>query len=80
MDAWERDLGPSLPLLKDFRAEGISWEQYRTRYFGEMEAKPELIEWVRQKAKEGTVTILCGCKDENRCHRRLLKGLVLKGK
>ena len=44
----------------------------------EIGPKKELLEKVARRAQEGTVTLLCWCKDEARCHRTLLRGLVEK--
>ncbi|MBI2015933.1 MAG: DUF488 family protein, partial [Candidatus Rokubacteria bacterium] len=32
---------------------------------------------VRALARQGPVTLLCGCPDEKRCHRSLLRGYLL---
>ena len=81
VSAWEKELGPSRKLLDDFHA-GIPWAEYRMRYLDEMRAKPDLLgQWAERAARE-TITLLCGCKDESRCHRSLLRdvlGKVQKG-
>lgn len=78
VSAWEKELGPSLELLKAFRSGAADWEQYRKRYLDEVSTKRQILDWVRAKASDGTVTLLCGCQDESHCHRTLLQGLVLK--
>ena len=77
VSAWEKELGPSRKLLDDFHA-GIPWAEYRMRYLDEMRGKPDLIEeWAERAARE-TITLLCGCKDESRCHRSLLREILAK--
>ncbi len=78
VSAWQKELGPSVALLKGFRSGDVNWEEYRKRYIAEFYAKTDLLDWVRAKAREGPVTLLCGCADESRCHRSLLRELVLK--
>ena len=79
VDAWERGLAPTRELLADYRTEAIDWPEYERRYRYEMATRPESIgalDALRQRSANETVTVLCGCKDETRCHRTLLKGLV----
>jgi len=76
VDAWERELAPSEPLRVAFLREGMPWEEYARRYIQEVSPKVELLAQVARRAREGTVTLLCWCKDEAHCHRSLLRGLV----
>lgn len=73
---WQPELGPSRSLLKAFQSGTADWEAYSRAYLREMSSKPDLVEAVRARAVTGTVTLLCSCRDENRCHRTLLKGIV----
>lgn len=75
VDRWLRELGPVVPLLRAFRAGRLTWAQYRRRYragLARPEASLQLAE-VRALARRGAVTLLCGCPDEARCHRSLLR-------
>ncbi|MDA0798049.1 MAG: DUF488 family protein [Chloroflexi bacterium] len=79
VDAWERGLAPTRELLADYRTEAIDWPEYERRYRHEMATRPESIaalDALRQRSANETVTVICGCKDESRCHRTLLKALV----
>lgn len=76
VDAWDKELGPSLELLAGFRQGRVPWAEYVRRYTLEMRGKPEAIRAVAERVRRETVTLLCGCEDENRCHRSLLKRLV----
>lgn len=72
---WLRELGPVKPLLRAFRDGKLTWAQYRRRYLAGLErpeAKADLAT-VRRLAHKGPVTLLCGCADETRCHRALLR-------
>lgn len=82
VDAWERALAPSRELLSALRENTIDWASYATGYRAEMASQPaslNAIEAVRARAADGTVTLMCWCHDENRCHRSLLRDLVLDG-
>ena len=79
VDVWLKELGPVLPLLRAFRGGELTWPQYTERYLAGLE-RPEAQEQlaqVRAVAKDGTVTLFCGCQDETRCHRSLLRAYLL---
>jgi uncharacterized protein YeaO (DUF488 family) len=76
---WLKELGPVPELLRAYLDERISWEQYVPRYLAGLaraEAQTAIAE-VRRRAAAGRVTLLCGCADETRCHRSLLKAHLL---
>jgi uncharacterized protein YeaO (DUF488 family) len=75
-----RRLGPSRDLLQGFKRGEISWDVYKERYLQEMQkedARGE-IRRLANLAQRETVTILCVCKDESKCHRMLLRDLILE--
>ncbi len=76
VEAWEKELGPSAALLRAYRAGRIGWAEFARRYRAEVRGKAELLESVRKLSRRRTVTLLCGCEDESRCHRGLLKKLL----
>jgi len=79
VDIWLKELGPVLPLMRAFRSGQIGWVAYRRRYRHGL-ARPEAqahLAAVRAYAKSGRVTLLCGCPDETRCHRSLLRDYLL---
>jgi uncharacterized protein YeaO (DUF488 family) len=78
VDAWFRELGPELGLMRAFRSGRIGWVEYRRRYLAGLERPEALAQLDRIKAliRKGPVTIFCGCPDERRCHRSLLRSLL----
>jgi len=79
VDLWLKELGPVVPLLRAFRGGRIGWAEYRRRYRAGLE-RPEAREALaeaRALARRGRVTLLCGCPDEARCHRSLLRDYLL---
>jgi uncharacterized protein YeaO (DUF488 family) len=74
---WLKEAGPSLDLLRAFRAGGMDWDEFAARYRSEMAGRPEVLDQLRDLAAAGTVTLMCSCKDEAHCHRTLLKDLLL---
>ena len=79
VDLWLKELGPVVALLRAYRGGTLDWAEYRRRYIAGL-ARPEArdsVARVRTLARAGTVTLLCGCPDEARCHRSLLRTYLL---
>jgi uncharacterized protein YeaO (DUF488 family) len=84
-DARVRELAPTAPLLKYWRANRhveASWETYRTRFLAEMRESAAARQAINDLAEAHTagevITLLCFCPDERRCHRSLVKQLILR--
>ena len=86
-DEWWRDLGPSEMLHAAAYGKGqaaIDFDEYRRRYLAELEENPgraRLRELRTRVAAGERVTLLCSsaCTDETRCHRTILRELLLDG-
>jgi uncharacterized protein YeaO (DUF488 family) len=76
VDEWNRDVAPSVGLLRAFKRGGLPWERYVQGYWKEI--APEAVDALRRRARRGTITLLCGCPDENHCHRGLLRDAIEK--
>ena len=75
VDLWLRDLGADPANIKAWKAGRLEWPEMRRRYLAGLrrpEARAALAR-LRALARLGTVTLLCSCEDETRCHRGLLK-------
>ncbi|MDB4965085.1 MAG: hypothetical protein JWN44_774 [Myxococcales bacterium] len=85
-DAWWKELGPSVELHAAAYGKGqpaIGFDQYSRRYLDEMQAPvaTQKIAWLAKSVARGeALTLLCSsaCTDEARCHRSLLKRLLLE--
>lgn len=86
-DEWWRELGPSEELHAAAYGKGqpaIDFAEYRRRYLAEMDENParaRLRELRARVAAGERVTLLCSsaCTDETRCHRTILRELLLAG-
>ena len=71
-DVWLPDLGPSRELHADFygkRGAPIGWREYRRRYLAEMRERPDVLDEIGGRLRQGeTVTLLCSsaCADAPR--------------
>lgn len=76
---WIIDLAPSKLLLSMYRNGDIDWEGFETLYNKEMDSKTKMtiIKSLRKRSDDGEIiTLLCWEKNDSKCHRRLLKGLI----
>jgi uncharacterized protein YeaO (DUF488 family) len=86
-DEWWRELGPSEALHAAAYGKGqpaIDFAEYRRRYLAEIDENPgraRLRELRARVAAGERVTLLCSsaCTDEARCHRTILRDLLLAG-
>jgi uncharacterized protein YeaO (DUF488 family) len=78
-DLWYKNLGTPVELIRQWKAGGITWPTlvgaYR-KHLRTPEARADLHELV-ELARRGRVTLLCSCPDEARCHRGILRGVLL---
>lgn len=75
---YKRLLAPSRDLLRAFKDGTVAWPEFEARYLEEMRAPDQRgeITALAGLAAEQTVTVMCACIDEARCHRRLLRELI----
>ena len=80
VDEYTTKTAPSRALLREFKHEGLSWEDYVPRYLEEMQAEEaqSAIQRLATMGKSGTMTLMCVCEDEKHCHRSLLRQLILE--
>ncbi len=78
-DEYVRALAPSEELLRSFKDGRIDWWTFRKRYLAEMETAEPQTEIRRLAALAATrpLTLMCVCKEEGRCHRSLLRELMV---
>lgn len=80
VDAWEKDLAPKVEDLRAFLGGELPWGEFRKRYRATVtKAGEEKLAELRERSEGGeTITLLCWCPDEERCHRSLLRELLEK--
>jgi len=81
-DVWFPNLSPSEALLKEASAlnDEHSWKAFKRKFLAEMkvpEAKRDL-DLFAALSHQTNFTIGCYCKDESRCHRSILRELLVK--
>lgn len=66
IDLWLKDLAPSTELRKWFSHDPEKWDEFRKRYWSELEQKGDLLVLLKHRTTEGTVTFVFAASDEER--------------
>lgn len=64
IDLWLKEIAPSPELRMWFGHDPAKWKEFRSRYLAELRGKGEEIDQIREKARDGTVTLVYAAKDE----------------
>jgi uncharacterized protein YeaO (DUF488 family) len=73
LDVWLKDVSPSPELRKWYGHDPSRWKQFQERYWKELQKKQEPIKLLKQKAREGTVTLVYAARDEEHNSALVLK-------
>lgn len=76
VDRWEKELAPSDDLRRWFGHDPGRWQEFRSRYLGELEGKRELVSEIAGMARKQGVTLLFAARDEEHNNAMVLKELV----
>ena len=76
IDLWLKDVAPSPELRKWFGHDPARWEQFQKRYGRELRERKDAIRLLKQKGKEGTVTLVYAARDEEHNGALALKRLL----
>ncbi len=64
IDLWLKDVAPSPSLRTWYSHDPKRWAQFKRKYFAELETRRELVDLVRNHARQGRVTFVYGSKEE----------------
>ena len=78
VDLWLKEIAPSTELRKWFDHDPEKWKRFRGRYETEIRHKDDLIKVLKQKAREGTITLIYGARDEKHNEALVLKQFLEK--
>ena len=63
-DLWLKDAAPSTALRKWFNHDRPKWEEFKSRYFSELDVKPQVIKQILELAAKGRVSLLYSARDD----------------
>jgi len=81
-DVWFPNLSPSEPLLKEalVAEDDTSWKTFKRKFLAELK-KPEAsrdLDLLAALSHRTNLSIGCYCKDESRCHRSILREMLVR--
>ena len=78
LDLWLKEIAPSTELRKWFAHDPNKWKSFRGRYETEIRHNDDLIKVLKQKARQGTITLIYGARDEKHNEALVLKQFLEK--
>jgi uncharacterized protein YeaO (DUF488 family) len=63
IDGWVKDAAPSTSLRQWFAHDPAKWEEFKKRYFGELDARPEAWRPLIEASLHGPVVLLFSARD-----------------
>jgi uncharacterized protein YeaO (DUF488 family) len=63
LDGWLKDVAPSDALRRWFNHDPKKWNEFRKRYFAELDANPDTWNPLLERASKSPVTLVYGARD-----------------
>ena len=79
IDLWPKEVAPSAVLRKWYGHDTEKWEEFRSRYLAELDAKGEVLDELKRRLKEGLVTFVYAARDEEHNSALVLKEFLERG-
>lgn len=76
LDLWLKDIGPSNELRKWFGHDPERWNEFRKKFFDELDQKRVLVDQIITKARKGDVVFLFAAKDKEHNNAVALKEYI----
>ncbi len=73
IDYWTTDFSPSSELRRWYRHDPAKWEEFKRRYFEELDESKDAVAKLRKIIASGSVTFLYSSKETNLNNARALK-------
>ncbi len=73
LDLWLKDIAPSPALRTWYEHDVAKWPEFKRRYTQELRENPAAVNELRQRIKQGKVTLVYGSKDEEHNSATVLK-------
>src|SRR5579885_2710072 len=77
IERWLKEVAPSNELRKWFGHDPARWEEFRRRYEAELASKRELLEALRELAKQGPLTLVYSAHDATHNQAVVLRDRLL---
>jgi uncharacterized protein YeaO (DUF488 family) len=80
IERWVKEIGPSDELRRWFGHDPARWEEFRRRYTAALAKQTPLLAELRSLARDGTLTLVYGARDEAHNNAVVLRAVLLKTK
>jgi uncharacterized protein YeaO (DUF488 family) len=80
LDLWAKDLAPSNALRKWFQHDPERWDEFRSRYFAELEERSEVLAELLSQLRDRPLLLLYAAKDEVHNNAAALREYLRKRK
>lgn len=79
VNRWLKEIAPSTELRQWFGHAPVRWPEFRRRYTAELHQHAATLDEFHELAKQGTVTLVFGARDEQHNDAVVLREVLLKG-
>jgi uncharacterized protein YeaO (DUF488 family) len=78
IDAWMREIAPSVALRKWYGHDPDKWEEFRNKYRQELSKPPRkaLLDELIDRARKGQVTVVFGARDAERSNAAVIAEMI----
>ena len=73
IEVWLKEIAPSDELRRWFGHRAERWDEFRTRYFAELDGRPDDVARLREEMGAGRATLVYGTKDSEHSNARVLR-------
>jgi len=73
LDSWLKEIAPSAELRKWFGHDPERWDEFKHRFFAELDGRKEPVEKLFSRVKKGRVTLIFAAQDEEHNNAVALK-------
>lgn len=63
MDGWRKEVAPSQALRRWFHEDPEDWNEFRRKYFAELDANPDTWAALADAARHGSITLIYSARD-----------------
>lgn len=78
IDYWPKEVAPSTELRKWFHHDPEKWDEFKVRYYQELDSQPEIVDQLIEVIKKGIATFIFSAKDEKQNNATALKEYLAK--
>ena len=76
IDIWLKDVAPSNELRSWYAHKSEKWQEFKKRYFRELNKRQDFIDLIIRKSRKGKITLLYAARDEKLNNAVALKEYV----